>query len=90
MLFHEGFRRASPKPVHLVASKPKNRDIYEHLGFEVRSFPVRLCFQLPTLPIPFFQTVETHTVGVGEVDAAGIKASGDAAKGLPEFVMIKV
>ncbi|TBU42604.1 hypothetical protein BD309DRAFT_991583 [Dichomitus squalens] len=68
MLFHHGFRRASPKVIHLVASKPKNKDIYEHFGFE---------------------TVETHIVGVGQVDAAGLKASGDAAKGVPEFVMIK-
>ncbi|EJF56518.1 hypothetical protein DICSQDRAFT_141221 [Dichomitus squalens LYAD-421 SS1] len=68
MLFRHGFRRASPKVIHLVASKPKNKDIYEHFGFE---------------------TVETHIVGVGKVDAAGLKASGDAAKGVPEFVMIK-
>ena len=35
MLFKEGFRRASPKVCHLTASKPKNKDIYEHFGFEV-------------------------------------------------------
>ena len=35
MLLAEGFRRASPEPIHLTASKPPNRDIYEHFGFEV-------------------------------------------------------
>ncbi|KAI1783874.1 hypothetical protein LXA43DRAFT_291346 [Ganoderma leucocontextum] len=68
MLFKAGFRRASPTPIHLAASKPRNKDIYEHFGFEL---------------------VETHVVGVGEVDANGIKARGEAAIGVPEFVMIK-
>ena len=35
MLFKAGFKRASPKPIHLVASKPVNKDIYAHLGFDV-------------------------------------------------------
>ncbi|PIL32212.1 hypothetical protein GSI_05457 [Ganoderma sinense ZZ0214-1] len=67
MLFQEAFRRAPPKPLHVVASKPANKDIYAHFGFEA----------------------QTHMVGVGEVDAAGLKARGQAATGLPEFVMIK-
>ncbi|KAM5544636.1 hypothetical protein V8D89_001534 [Ganoderma adspersum] len=41
MLFAEGFRRASPKPIHLTASKPQNKNIYEHFGFElVEAFTV--------------------------------------------------
>ncbi|KAI0749959.1 hypothetical protein C8Q80DRAFT_1314396 [Daedaleopsis nitida] len=35
MLVEEGFRRASPKPVHLEATKGSTRDIYAHFGFEV-------------------------------------------------------
>ncbi|TFK91590.1 hypothetical protein K466DRAFT_482487 [Polyporus arcularius HHB13444] len=35
MLMEEGFRRTSPKPVHLEATTPANRDIYAHLGFEI-------------------------------------------------------
>lgn len=36
MLIEEGFRRASPKPVHLEATTAKSRDIYARYGFEVR------------------------------------------------------
>ncbi|KAI0685985.1 hypothetical protein C8T65DRAFT_712458 [Cerioporus squamosus] len=35
MLMDEGFRRASPKPVHLEATTPASRDIYAHHGFEI-------------------------------------------------------
>lgn len=35
LLMEEGFRRTSPKPVHLEATTAKNRDIYAHFGFEV-------------------------------------------------------
>ncbi|KAI1784493.1 hypothetical protein LXA43DRAFT_1066711 [Ganoderma leucocontextum] len=31
----EPVRGSHPKPVHLCASKPKNKDIYEHLAFEL-------------------------------------------------------
>ncbi|KAI0788120.1 hypothetical protein C8Q74DRAFT_1411002 [Fomes fomentarius] len=35
LLVEEGFRRVSPKPVHLEATKASTRDIYAHFGFEV-------------------------------------------------------
>ena len=35
VLLNEGFRRASHKPVHLSASTPKNRELYDHFGFDV-------------------------------------------------------
>ena len=38
----------------------------------------------------FHQLVETLKVGVGEVDAYGVQARGEAAVGIPEYVMIKV
>lgn len=38
----------------------------------------------------FHQLVETLKVGVGEVNENGIQARGQAAVGIPEFVMIKV
>ena len=34
MLLQEGFKRTSPKPVHLEATKASTRDIYAHFGFE--------------------------------------------------------
>lgn len=48
MLMEAGFRRTTPKPVHLEATKAPTRDIYEHFGFEV-SLPYRLyvCFLMP-------------------------------------------
>ncbi|TBU42600.1 hypothetical protein BD309DRAFT_168415 [Dichomitus squalens] len=62
MLFHHGFRRASPKKViQLVALKPKKKDT------SGSRCAAATC------------TVETHMVGVGEVDAAGV-----------EFVIIKL
>ena len=41
LLMEDGFRRASPKPVHLEATTAFSRDIYLHYEFEVRtrSFP---------------------------------------------------
>ena len=41
ILMEDGFRRASPEPVHLEATTAFSRDIYLHYGFEVRtrSFP---------------------------------------------------
>ena len=53
MLFKEGFHRASPKPIHLVASKPKNKDIYEHFGFEVGLISLRV-IAIPHIVHPFF------------------------------------
>ncbi|RDX44026.1 hypothetical protein OH76DRAFT_1409523 [Lentinus brumalis] len=35
MLMEEGFRRTSPKPVHLEATTPASRDIYARYGFEI-------------------------------------------------------
>ncbi|KAI1781783.1 hypothetical protein LXA43DRAFT_612860 [Ganoderma leucocontextum] len=35
MLMEAGFRRTTPKPVHLEATKANTRDIYAHFGFEV-------------------------------------------------------
>ena len=35
MLMEDGFRRTSPKPVHLEATKASTRDLYAHFGFEV-------------------------------------------------------
>ncbi len=37
MLMEEGYRRASPKPVHLEATRAFSRDIYLHYGFEVHT-----------------------------------------------------
>ena len=34
MLVEAGFRRTTPKPVHLEATKAPTRDIYAHFGFE--------------------------------------------------------
>ena len=39
ILMEDGFRRASPKPVHLEATTAFSRDIYLHYGFEVRTRP---------------------------------------------------
>ena len=35
LLMDAGFRRTTPKPVHLEATKASTRDIYAHYGFEV-------------------------------------------------------
>ncbi|RDX42777.1 hypothetical protein OH76DRAFT_1410855 [Lentinus brumalis] len=35
MLMEAGYRRASPKPVHLEATRAFSRDIYLHYGFEI-------------------------------------------------------
>ena len=35
MLMEDGYKRTSPKPIHLEASGTHSRDIYLHWGFEV-------------------------------------------------------
>ncbi|KAI1783887.1 hypothetical protein LXA43DRAFT_292401 [Ganoderma leucocontextum] len=35
LLMEAGFRRTTPKPAHLEATKSSTRDIYAHFGFEV-------------------------------------------------------
>ena len=35
LLMDAGFRRTTPKPVHLEATKASTRNIYAHYGFEV-------------------------------------------------------
>lgn len=35
LLMKDGFKRTFPKPIHLEVSSKKNREIWEHFGFEV-------------------------------------------------------
>lgn len=39
LLLRDGFQRASGKPISLESTTPRSRDIYAHLGFEVRRSP---------------------------------------------------
>ncbi|TFK84791.1 hypothetical protein K466DRAFT_588626 [Polyporus arcularius HHB13444] len=68
LMMEDGYRRASPKPVHLEATRAFSRDIYLHYGFEID---------------------DVHQYGVGEIDANGVRATGEAATGFPEWVMTK-
>ncbi len=87
MLMEEGFRRTSPKPVHLEATTPANRDIYAHLGFEVL---LCACLVAPLKSdVQLRQIDEVHQFGVGQVDKNGIRAKGEAATGYPEWIMTK-
>ena len=36
LLMRDGFQRASGKAIYLESTTPRSRDIYSHLGFEVR------------------------------------------------------
>jgi len=36
LLLRDGFQYASGKPIYLESTTPRSRDIYAHLGFEVR------------------------------------------------------
>ena len=86
----DGFQRASGTAIYLESTTSRSRDVYSHLGFEVRHSQFCSSHGSLVFSAGCVQVDQESRFGVGSVDEMGIVAKGEAAIGWPCFIMMKV